>query len=71
MEGPNSRSPDGMPIFDTLDLDLVVKVLAHTAFSEFPEPHLQNRNLKRFKVHSSYSSSQSSTSSKGQSSLTQ
>jgi len=35
MESPNSRSPDGSPIFDTLDVDLVVKVLAHTAFSPF------------------------------------
>ncbi|KAF9464869.1 retinal short-chain dehydrogenase/reductase [Collybia nuda] len=35
MERPDSRSPDGSPIFDTLDLDLIVKVLAHTAFSPF------------------------------------
>lgn len=45
MDEPNSRSPDGTPIFDTLDLDLVVKVLAHTAFSEFPEPYLPDTIL--------------------------
>lgn len=32
----SSRSePDGSPVFDNLDLDLVVQVLANTAFSEF------------------------------------
>jgi len=29
------QSVDGSPIFDSLDIDLVVKVLAHTAFSPF------------------------------------
>jgi len=28
------QSVDGSPIFDSLDIDLVVKVLAHTAFSQ-------------------------------------
>ncbi|KAG5654612.1 hypothetical protein H0H81_011587 [Sphagnurus paluster] len=30
-----SRAVDGSPIFDTLDIDLVVKVLAHTLFGPF------------------------------------
>jgi hypothetical protein len=34
MEGRNIRSDDASPIFDTLDVDLVVKVLAHTAFGK-------------------------------------
>lgn len=33
MEAHNERSADGSPIFDSLDIDLVVKVLVHTAFS--------------------------------------
>lgn len=35
MEGSNRRSTEPFPIFDTLDIDLVVKVLAHTAFGPF------------------------------------
>lgn len=30
-----SREPDGSPIFDNIDIDMFVKVLAHTAFSPF------------------------------------
>lgn len=35
MDGHDVRAADGSPIFDTLDIDLVVKVLTHTAFSPF------------------------------------
>jgi len=28
-----SRQPDGSPVFDTLDVDLVIKVLSNTALS--------------------------------------
>ncbi|RDB19794.1 Short-chain dehydrogenase/reductase family 16C member 6 [Hypsizygus marmoreus] len=35
MEDPSQRSADGSPIFDSLDVDLIVKVLAHTAFGPF------------------------------------
>ena len=31
---PHRRGEDGSPIFDNLDIDLFVKVLANTAFSE-------------------------------------
>ncbi|KAF8663416.1 hypothetical protein AX16_000988 [Volvariella volvacea WC 439] len=31
----DSKSPEGFPIFDALDIDLVVKVLTHTALSPF------------------------------------
>ena len=31
---PHRRGEDGSPIFDSLDIDLFVKVLANTAFSE-------------------------------------
>ena len=32
------RGEDGLPIFDNLDVDLFVKVLANTAFSEYYRP---------------------------------
>ncbi|KAJ8503171.1 hypothetical protein ONZ45_g11094 [Pleurotus djamor] len=35
MDGEASYQADPSPIFDSLDIDLVVKVLAHTAFSPF------------------------------------
>ena len=34
MMEPHRRGEDGSPIFDNLDIDLFVKVLANTAFSE-------------------------------------
>lgn len=34
MEANEQPAYDTSPIFDALDIDLVVKVLAHTAFSE-------------------------------------
>lgn len=33
-EREQQRAPDGSPVFDTLDIDLLVKVLSHTVFSE-------------------------------------
>lgn len=37
------------PVFDSFDLDLVVKVLSHTAFSEYPAPVTEdvNTNIDR------------------------
>jgi len=35
MDGPNTHSFQPSPVLDNLDIDLVVKVLAHTAFSPF------------------------------------
>ena len=33
MDSPR-QEPDGSPIFDNVDIDLVIKVLANTVFSE-------------------------------------
>jgi len=35
MEASGQQPHDASPIFDTLDIDLVIKILAHTAFSPF------------------------------------
>jgi hypothetical protein len=36
---PGPRSQEGSPIFDNFDVDLLIKVLANTAFSMFFPPH--------------------------------
>lgn len=35
MEAHSDQMYDGLPVMDSFDVDLVVKVLNHTAFSEY------------------------------------
>lgn len=36
MDSSGSRTPEGSPVFDNLDFDLVVKVVSHTILSTWP-----------------------------------
>jgi hypothetical protein len=70
MDSRDVRVADGQPIFDTLDIDLVVKVLGHTAFSECASSCHSKQQLTFFQVHSFYFSFQFSTSFRVPNSLT-
>ena len=51
------------PLYDSFDVDLVVKVLSHTAFSEFSSQSYDHHCNELFKAHSLPSSSHFSTTS--------
>jgi hypothetical protein len=72
MDSRDVRVADGYPIFDTLDIDLVVKVLAHTAFSEVTLSYYPSfkQQFTFFQAHSSCFSFLFSISSRVPSSLT-
>lgn len=45
-----SREPDGSPIFDNIDIDMFVKVLAHTAFSAWCKGSVTSSMLIYYQV---------------------